>query len=157
MTIFLCVKNVTAGLHHSHYNKFTIRNVIKKPERTNMKRIVTIGTIIVLAIMLFTSLTSSNLGFTLMMSTAVEHNIARIVLLLTLITITFTVRPRSKEFRMILAAISASITAYALAQTANYGLQIFDSLVYVLAAVILMTESLEVDTPKVQLTRVNRA
>jgi len=115
-----------------------------------MKRIVTIGTIIVLMIMLVASLTSSNLGFTLMMSTGLEHNIARIVLIAALLAITFTARPRSKEFRIGLAVISAGITAYALAQTANYGLQIFDSLAYVLAGVILMTESLEVDPQTIQ-------
>jgi hypothetical protein len=117
-----------------------------------MKRIVTIGTIIVLMIMLVASLTSSNLGFTLMMSTGLEHNIARIVLIAALLAITFTVRPRSKNFRVALAVISAGITSYALMQTANYGLQIFDSLAYVLSAVILMTESLEVEAPKVQLS-----
>lgn len=117
-----------------------------------MKRIVTIGTIIVLMIMLVASLTSSNLGFTLMMSTGLEHNIARIVLIAALLAITFTVRPRSKNFRVALAVISAGITSYALMQTANYDLQIFDSLAYVLSAVILMTESLEVEAPKVQLS-----
>ena len=121
-------------------------------EIVSMKRIVTIGTIIVLMIMLVASLTSSNLGFTLMMSTGLEHNIARIVLIAALVAITFTARPRSNNFRVALAIISAGITSYALMQTANYGLQIFDSLAYVLSAVILMTESLEVEAPKVRLS-----
>ena len=121
-------------------------------KEVSMKRIVTICTIIVLTNMLIASITSSNLGFTLMMSSAPEHNIARIVLIAALLAITFTVRPRSKNFRVVLAVISACITSYALMKTANYGLQIFDSLAYVLSAVILMTESLEVEAPKVQLS-----
>lgn len=108
-----------------------------------MKRKLTISTAAVLTTMLIASLTSSDLGFMLMMSSAPEHNIARIVLIAALAAIVMTSQPRSKVFRAGLAIISAGVTTYALTQTANYELQLFDTLAYLLAAVILMTESLE--------------
>ena len=117
-----------------------------------MKQITTIGTIIVLAIMVLATATNMNIGFTLMMSAGVDHNIARIVIIAALSIIVFTTRPRSKATRAVLAVLSAIITSYALAQTANYGLQIFDSLAYLLSAVILMTESLEVEPKKIVLS-----
>lgn len=52
-------------------------------------------------------------------------------------------QPRSRVFRIGLATIATGILTYTLAQTANFGLQLFDTLAYVLVAVILMTESLE--------------
>lgn len=117
-----------------------------------MKRILTIGTIIVLFIMIAASLTSTNLGFTLMMSAAPEHNIARIVLTGALIAVAVTSRPRARYFRVALAVISVTITSYALYQASDYGLQLFDALTYVLAGLILMTESLEVEPKRIELS-----
>lgn len=117
-----------------------------------MKRTLTIGTIIVLFIMIAATLTSSNLGFTLMMSSSQEHNIARIVLIGALIAVALTSRPRGRYFRMSLAVVSATISAYALIQASNYGLQLFDALAYMLAGLILMTESLEVEPKRIELS-----
>lgn len=117
-----------------------------------MKRTLTVGTIIVLFIMIAATLSSSNLGFTLMMSTGLEHNIARIVLIGALLAVALTSRPRGRYFRMSLATISATIAAYALIQTSNYGLQLFDALAYMLAGLILMTESLEVEPQRMELS-----
>ena len=117
-----------------------------------MKRTLTIGTIVVLFIMIAATLTSSNLGFTLMMSFSQEHNIARIVLIGALLAVALTSRPRSRYFRMSLAVVSATITAYALIQASNYGLQLLDALVYMLAGLILMTESLEVEPKQIELS-----
>lgn len=117
-----------------------------------MKRTLTVGTIIVLFIMIAATLSSSNLGFTLMMSAGLEHNIARIVLIGALLAVALTSRPRGRYFRMSLATISATIAAYALIQASNYGLQLFDALAYMLAGLILMTESLEVEPQRMELS-----
>lgn len=108
-----------------------------------MKRILTITTALVLSVMSIASLASSDIRFTLMMSDSPEHNIARIVLIGALASISVIRQPRSRVFRIGLATIATGILTYTLAQTANFGLQLFDTLAYVLVAVILMTESLE--------------
>jgi len=110
-----------------------------------MKQKLTMSTAMVLLIILVASLSKSEVGFMLMMSTAREHNIARIVLVGVLVAMVMTTRPRSKAFRAGLAILSTGITAYALTQTANFELQLFDTLVYLLAGIILMTESLETE------------
>jgi|GEM_PF-5054308 len=108
-----------------------------------MKRILTIATALVLSVMSIASLASSDIGFTLMMSDSPEHNIARMALIGTLSSLTVIRQPRSRICRIGLASIATGIVAYTLAQTANFGLQLFDTLAYALVAVILMTESLE--------------
>ncbi len=110
-----------------------------------MKNILTIGTIGTLAIMLFASLFGIETGFTLFMGQGVEHNIARVALIISLAVIMLTSRPRSSSVRSALAVVSVGVTVFALMLTADYSLQLFDTLAYFLAAVLTMVEALETE------------
>lgn len=108
-----------------------------------MKRLLTIGAIITLGLLLVTSLFRMQNGFDLLMTSSAVHDGARIVLMLMLIVTLIEILPRPRVVRAIFAYTSATITIFALATAIAGSLQIFDTLSYILAAVILMAESVE--------------
>lgn len=115
-----------------------------------MKKILTLSAIASLSLLLVTSVFHIRNGFDLFMSATPIHDVARIVLIGGLVVTLFIERPRSKVMRMAFALISAGVTIYAVGSAANYTLQLFDTLAYALSAVILMTESLEINEEEQQ-------
>lgn len=112
-----------------------------------MKRILTVGTIAVLFVMLVTALSGSSTGFNLFMNTSLEHIIARAVLIVSLLAVALTVRPRAHMFRAAIGLISVAIIIFTVSQTVTYSLGLFDSMVYFLCGLILSIEALEAEEP----------
>lgn len=106
------------------------------------KSLVLTGTIALLVSMIGASFVG-NTGLELIMSDAPLHNAIRSVIILGLLVLAFTMRPRARSLRIGLGVVSAGITIIALAQTFNYSLQILDALIYLAAATAFMNEALE--------------
>jgi hypothetical protein len=118
-----------------------------------MKRVLIVSTIAVLFLMIVTAVSGANTGFNLFMNTGIEHTIARVVLMIALFAIAVTVRPRAHAFRAAIGVISVAIILFTVAQTINYSLGLFDSIVYFLSGLILSIESLEAEEPEHHLVR----
>ncbi len=97
----------------------------------------------VLFAMLASSLLNTNLGYSLIMSHDMVHNIARVVLIVAFVVLAFTVRPRATGIRVALACVSALVTGVALYMAATYTLPLLDALVYLASATVLMIEAIE--------------
>lgn len=110
-----------------------------------MKKVLTIGTISVLIAQLFTSLAGVETGFSLLMGVGPAHDIARVVLVVALIAIAVTARPRSKMLRMSFAFVAVNMVLFTLSQTLNYGFLMLDTMTYLLAATLIMIEAIEVE------------
>ena len=91
-----------------------------------MKKILTLGTIAALVVMIITALSGNDTGFSLFMNTSIEHTIARAVLIIGLLGIAVTARPRSKLFRTTLGIVSALVIIFTVVQTLNYSLGLLD-------------------------------
>lgn len=129
-----------------HYAETTPPNDSQKDYA--MKKLLTVGAIGILSLLLATSLFDIKNGLDLFMNTSLFHDSARIMLIVALLVTLVVSRPRPKVLRLLLAAVSLMITASSLISAVNFTLQLFDTLAYILAAVILMTESLEVEEPR---------
>lgn len=110
-----------------------------------MKKVLTIGTISVLIAQIFTSVAGVETGFSLLMGTSLAHDIARVVLVVALIAIAVTVRPRSQMLRGALAFVAVSMSVFTIAQTMSYGFLMLDAMTYILAATLIMIEAIEAD------------
>ena len=108
-----------------------------------MKKILTIGTIVALVVMIITAVSGNDTGFSLFMNTNIEHTIARAVLVVGLLGIAVTTRPRSRLFRTTLGIVSALVISFTVFQTLNYSLGLLDTVVYFLGGLLLSIESLE--------------
>lgn len=108
-----------------------------------MKKILTLGTIAALVVMIITALSGNDTGFSLFMNTNIEHTIARAVLIVGLLGIAVTTRPRSRLFRTTLGIVSALVISFTVFQTLNYSLGLLDTVVYFLGGLLLSIESLE--------------
>jgi hypothetical protein len=117
-----------------------------------MKRVLIVGTIAVLFVMMVTALSGANTGFNLFMNTGLEHIIARAVLIVALLAVALTVRPRAHMFRAAIGFISLAIIIFTVAQTVTYSLGLFDSMVYFLSGLILSIEALEAEEPAAERT-----
>lgn len=115
-----------------------------------MKKILTLGTIAALVVMIITALSGTDTGFSLFMNTEIEHTIARAVLIVGLLGIAVTARPRSKLFRTTLGIVSAMVIVFTVIQTLNYSLGLLDTVVYFLGGLLLSIESLETEEPAVE-------
>lgn len=112
-----------------------------------MKKILTLGTIAALIVMIVTALSGTDTGFSLFMNTNIEHTIARAVLIIGLIGVAVTTRPRSRLFRTTLGIVSAMIIVFTVLQTLSYSLGLLDTVVYFLGGLLLSIESLEGEEP----------
>lgn len=110
-----------------------------------MKRILTVGTIAVLFVMMIAAISGTTTGFNLFINTGIEHVIARAVLIISLLAIAITVRPRAHLLRTALGFVSVAIIIFTVSQTITYSLGLFDSLVYFLSGLILSIEALEAE------------
>jgi hypothetical protein len=117
----------------------------KNIKEKGMKRILIVGTIAVLFVMMVTALSGANTGFNLFMNTSIEHIIARAVLIVSLLAVALTVRPRAHMFRAAIGLVSLAIIIFTVSQTVTYSLGLFDSLVYFLSGLILSIEALEAE------------
>lgn len=115
-----------------------------------MKRILIVGTIAVLFVMMITALSGANTGFNLFMNTSIEHIIARAVLIVSLLAVAITVRPRAHVLRTAIGLVSIAIIAFTVSQTITYSLGLFDSMVYFLSGLILSVEALEAEEPSTE-------
>lgn len=116
-----------------------------------MKKTLTVGTILVLVSMILGTLFSAQTGFNLIMSDAPVHGVARAVLVVALLAILLTARPRHQHVRVALGVVAAGVAGFALSQTAKYSLMLMDSLMYMLAATIMMIEAIEPE-PRLKLS-----
>jgi hypothetical protein len=124
----------------------------KNIKEKGMKRILIVGTIAVLFVMMVTALSGANTGFNLFMNTSIEHIIARAVLIVSLLAVALTVRPRAHMFRAAIGLVSLAIIIFTVSQTVTYSLGLFDSLVYFLSGLILSIEALEAEEPAAEHT-----
>lgn len=85
----------------------------------------------------------NNTGLELLMSNAPMHNIIRSVIIVGLLILGMTTRPRARALRFALGVIASVITGIALTQTFNYSLQIMDALIYLASATVFMNEAIE--------------
>lgn len=106
------------------------------------KSLVLIGTIALLVAMIGISFVG-NTDLELLMSHAPVHNAIRSLIIVCLLVLAFTVRPRARGLRVVIGVVSVAIMVTALMQTLNYSLQIMDALVYLAAATVFMNEALE--------------
>lgn len=102
------------------------------------------GTVAILVGMIAIS-TLHGTGFDLIMSDAPIHNILRSIIIVSLVTLALTTRPRPRTMRIALGAVASLIIIVALTQTFDYSLQLLDGLVYVASATTLMQEALETE------------
>ena len=110
-----------------------------------MKQVLTLGTIAALVVMIITALSGNDTGFSLFMNTNIEHTIARVVLIVALVAVAMTTRPRSHMFRTALGVVSVLMIIFTATQTMNYSLGLLDSVVYFLGGLLLSIESLEAE------------
>lgn len=110
-----------------------------------MKRILIVGTLAVLLVVMITAMLGANSSFSLFINTSIEHIIARAVLIVTLLGIAVTVRPRAHILRATIGFVSLAIIIFTVSQTITYSLGLFDSLVYFLSGLILSIEALEAE------------
>lgn len=110
-----------------------------------MKQVLTVGTIAALVVMIITALSGNDTGFSLFMNTGFEHTIARAVLIVGLLGVAMTTRPRSRSFRAGLGIVAALIVLFTITQTLNYNLGLLDTIVYFLGGLLLSIESLEAE------------
>lgn len=110
-----------------------------------MKKILTISAIATLVLLLMTSLLNIQNGFDLFMSSTPIHDGARVVLIGALVIALIVGRPRTKVLRVSFAFISGVVTVFAFTSAVSGSLQMFDTLGYILASVILMSESIELE------------
>ena len=89
------------------------------------------------------SLLGGTTGLDLIVSQEPVHNVVRVVLIIALLVLAFTVRPRSRVLRYGLGAVSAVITVFSLGQMITYSLPLMDALTYLIASTVLMIEALE--------------
>jgi hypothetical protein len=95
--------------------------------------------------MIITALSGNDTGFSLFMNTNIEHTIARVVLIIALIGVAMTTRPRSHMFRTALGVVSVLMIAFTAVETINYNLGLLDTVVYFLGGLLLSIESLEAE------------
>ena len=110
-----------------------------------MKNALIISTAATLLGMSAIAVSGVDTGFHLFMNTGIEHSIARVVLAVALLVILVTSRPRSAALRGLLGAIALVSISFAVSQTLNYQLGLFDTLVYFLAGLVVSIESLELE------------
>ncbi|MFZ1258587.1 MAG: hypothetical protein WAQ25_03900 [Candidatus Saccharimonas sp.] len=110
-----------------------------------MKKALIISTAATLLGMSAIAVSGVDTGFHLFMNTGIEHSIARVVLAVALLVILVTSRPRSAALRGLLGAIALVSISFAVSQTLNYQLGLFDTLVYFLAGLVVSIESLELE------------
>ncbi len=117
-----------------------------------MKKIPVIGTIAAILIMMMTTLSGRDTGYSLFMNTSLEHIIARVVLIVSLLVVVMSVRPRAHLFRATISLISFAIIIFTVSQTITYSLGLFDSFAYFLSSLILSVEALEAEDSSTQHT-----
>lgn len=108
-----------------------------------MKRLHLIAIIILLASAMVAALSGTMHGYDFIMSDAMTHNILRATLLVALVAILFTKRPRSIVMRSFCAMTAAVVLGVSLSQAADSQLGIIDTATYFLCSFVLLIEALE--------------
>lgn len=110
-----------------------------------MKKALTISTIAALLLMASVAAFHVEVGFSLFMSSEIDHIIARIILAVVLFVTLVATRPRSQTIRMVLGTIALLTIAFSIMQTINYHLSLLDSVAYFLAGLLVSIEAFEAD------------
>lgn len=110
-----------------------------------MRKLLTLCAIATLGLLLVTSLTGIRNGYDLFMSATPLHDGARVVLIGVLLFSLAIGDAPHRVIRGVFVYFSAAVTVFALACASSGNLQIFDTLSYIMAAVILMAEAIRVD------------
>ena len=110
-----------------------------------MKKALTLSTICALLLMASVAAFNVEVGFSLFMSTDVDHIIARIVIAYALAATLIATRPRSQNVRLVLAGFALLIIAFSITQTINYQLGLLDSVAYFLAGLLVSMEAFEAE------------
>lgn len=92
----------------------------------------------------------------LLIDDSLTTNIIRIAMIIGLITISMTFRPRSATLRLALGTVALAVAGFVLYQFASYSVAVLDFAISLLTACILGVEALEDDivaVPNVQKTQ----
>ena len=110
-----------------------------------MRKLLTICTVAALLLMASVAFMHVDIGFSLFMSTEIDHIIARIVIAVALMVILLVPPPRVRSLRVTLMIISLLVITFAVTQTINYHLCLLDSVAYFLSGILLAIDAGEVD------------
>ena len=118
-----------------------------------MKRAITILTSLAIVIMTIVSLADINTAIRLFMGESTQDMIGRLVVLIGLVGLALTHRPRTIGMRAALGVIGVAVLTLALSETFSYHLAMFDGMVYFIGATSLLIEALEPSTAPVRQSR----
>lgn len=110
-----------------------------------MKRALTVCTVAALLLMASVSLMHVETGFSLFMSTDIDHVVARLIIVSALLAILIIPPPRVRALRIVLIMTSLLVISFAVTQTITYQLGLLDSVAYFLAGLLLSIDAFEVD------------
>ena len=110
-----------------------------------MKKALTLSTICALLLMASVAAFRVDVGFSLFMSTEIDHIIARTIIAFSLAITLIVTRPRPDIARLVLAGIALLVIAFTVTQTINYQLGILDSVAYFLAGLLISMEAFEAE------------
>lgn len=110
-----------------------------------MKQALTLSTVSVLLLMASVAAFQVDIGFSLFMSTGIDHIIARVIIAIALAATLVVTRPRSETTRMVLAGMAFLVIAFSVMQTINYQLNLLDSIAYFLAGLLVSIEAFEAE------------
>lgn len=110
-----------------------------------MKKALILSTICALLLMASVAAFNVDVGFSLFMSTEIDHIVARIIVAVALVLTLVATRPRSEATRMVLAGIAFLVVAFSITQTINYQLSLLDSVAYFLAGLLISIEAFETE------------
>ncbi len=108
-----------------------------------MKRAITILTSLAIIIMTVLPLAHINTPIRLFMGETTLDMAGRLFVLVGLIALSLTWRPRSVAVRAVLGVIGGGVLMIALSEMFEYRLAIFDALIYLVGAASLLIEALE--------------
>ena len=108
-----------------------------------MKRAITILTSLAIVIMTIVSLADINTAIRLFMGESTQDMIGRLIVLIGLVGLALTHRPRTIDMRAALGVIGVAVLTLALSETFSYHLAMFDGMVYFIGATSLLIEALE--------------
>ena len=111
-----------------------------------MKRAITLLTSLAIIVMTIATLANINTAIRLFMGETTLDIVGRLIVLVGLVALAFTNRPRTIALRGALGAIGLAVLTVALYETFNYQLAMLDGLVYFIGATSLLIEALEPDT-----------
>ncbi|MNG07031.1 hypothetical protein D3C84_903160 [compost metagenome] len=108
-----------------------------------MKKLLVIGTIMLLAFMMGGLQFTGDDLLSVLWSTTTEYQIIRLALTALLLGLLFSTPPRSMYFRILLAVVATVLLSGSLVMLLNYQMYALDAVMFIEIAIILAIEAIE--------------